>query len=151
MNSSPLEAIAATIMKKIRQPDFELPDFPKQFLTGEATRSIQFIAGPLGLQNNKAEWIDAFEGIKNFSAYSCKSSLGKIPVEASVISFMQEEDCRTFLRRSGMNDLPAVDAWTILSDGKKSSAFLRESSLRVLCISAATSEETLARAVKELK
>jgi hypothetical protein len=146
-----LEAIAVTMLRRIRQPDFETREIPPALMNAEAQISLRCIMGPLALQNNKAEWVDTFEGMKFFTLYSFPSTIGKTPLDANIIIFASEGDRAAFLKRRGIQSAPADDAWRCVPLGATAAAYSCVAERKLLWLEANAPEHVLCGAVKNMK
>jgi hypothetical protein len=110
------QQIAKSILGKISEPDFRVPQLIDQPAFLPFIRQLKFIAGPLGVQNAYPEWSKYFDPISSFSGFILPMEKGSDRAIFSKISFVHQDDFRKFYRAIGFSALDSRNSWQLKSN-----------------------------------
>ncbi len=98
------EKAAAALLKRIGGRDFRPSELFRSGPLSPGRNALQFLHGPLALQNALPSWDDLLDGIQRFDLYHSAFGTGSRKTEAAIIETKTKRDMDRILGRLGAAD-----------------------------------------------
>ena len=92
--------IAAAIRRKTGAGELTLPEVFRRKIWDGRRSGVQYVSGPLGVQNGAAGWSELLDGLEPYDAFLLSSSLAGADVVLADIRFTSADRMAGFLQRT---------------------------------------------------
>lgn len=129
-------AVARRLYNRIPRTDWRLPALFRAPLFRPFLDRLQFVNGPLGLQNSRPRWRDWFRGIDLFSAFLLPLRQDDCRMTCALLQFPRPGAAARFLQNMAAQPVAAGEPWRTRLLGARTVALLPLSGNRLLLIDA---------------